>query len=74
MVEGGYEDATRFIAPTPAMSSLLVSMMSKTVGCCNIYHTATPTLRGPSTEVKMAKMAIFHHLLVGHIFDHADPF
>ena len=74
MVEGDQRDATRYSAPARAPWSLLVNIMRKTVGCCNIYHTATPTLRGPSTEVKMAKMAIFHHLLVGHIFDHADPF
>ena len=74
MVEGGHRDATGCFAPTPAPSSLFVSMMSKNLGWCNICLTASPTLRGPSTEVKRVKMAIFHHFLVGHMFDHSDPF
>ena len=32
--------------PTRAPPSLLVSMMSKTLGCCNICLTASSTLRG----------------------------
>ena len=59
MVEGGHRYATGCIALARAPSSIFVNIMINTVAWHNVCLTASPTLRGPSTEVKRVKIAIF---------------
>ena len=59
MVEGGHRYATGCSALARAPSSIFVNIMINTVAWHNVCLTASPTLRGPSTEVKRVKMAIF---------------
>ena len=74
VVVGGHRELTRCIAPSRAPSWLLVSMMSKTVGCCNTQSTSSRTLRGPSTEgVERVEKVVFNNVFARHVFDDDAP-